>query len=178
MPVVPLEVPLDWVWGSVYLFSCNRGCDKDPPGWVKGLIPLIHHGTVPIAPMGDENPLRDLPTHHVAMPPAPMGVEDCVRGTVPLSYAVFVPPASGGDVDPPGILSPPAHHDPIPAVLIGNKDLIWGSCYVLWAQTGVRDLSGWVWGFCVAILLHPSWQVTFQDRCGVPSPPCAPCTRR
>lgn len=97
MPVVPLEVPLDWVWGSVYLFFCNHGCDGDPPEWAKGLIPLIHHGTVPIAPMGDE---------------------DCVRGTVPLSYAVFVPPASGGDVDPLGILSPPAHHDPIPAVLI------------------------------------------------------------
>lgn len=52
MPVVPLEVPLDWVWGSVYLFFCNHGCDGDPPEWAKGLIPLIHHGTVPIAPMG------------------------------------------------------------------------------------------------------------------------------
>lgn len=85
-----------------------------------------------------------------------MGDEDCVRGTVPFNYDAFFPPASGGDVDPLGILSPPAHHDPIPAALIGNKDLlVWGSCYVLRAQTGDKDLSGWVWGFCVPILLHP-----------------------
>lgn len=35
MPVVPLEVTLDWVWGSVYLFFCNHGCDRDPPEWAK-----------------------------------------------------------------------------------------------------------------------------------------------